>query len=150
MVHTARRSINLATEIPLDTRDKMHQWIRANLTIRDKILIDKKYYNAQFTPGMQLHIQYLDGEKLLEELQLDNLRKLEGDYLLISSLQFNRYFTEPKRTVQSRIIIDNLFKHLELVKKIEPEHGTYGFHNPGLYLFKINPTQLKISLLVQK
>ena len=133
-----KRSLELASELKYDTRVQMSDWINQNIPAGAKFLTDRRAYaplldNAKYTS------QQLSGSNILQDLDVKRLRKMEFDYLIISSLFYGRYFTEPNVEPITRQRIRDLSKYFQEVKVIESAHGSYGFHNPKLILLSLKP-----------
>ncbi|MGI6523949.1 MAG: ArnT family glycosyltransferase [Bdellovibrionota bacterium] len=131
------RSVNLASEIKYDTREKMRDWIHLNLPDQSTIAIDMKAYAMPFSDD-RIKVFELDRKTIIEQLDVKRLRRSEGDYLLISSLFYDRYFSQREANPAVREVFRNLKRRLRLVHKEKPKYGTYGFHNPKLLLFSIH------------
>ncbi len=132
----AVRSWQLARDLKPDTRDLMSQWVDQNIPAGSKILIDLPAYQAPIAPD-KFQVSALTRNLILEELSPESLRKSGGDYLLLSSLFYDRYFSQPGIPPQLRGIIRNVFKSFPVVQEFEASSGTYGFNNPKVTLFKI-------------
>ena len=81
---------------------------------------------------------------IIPELDIEQLATADrNQYLLLSSLFYSRYFTQPEAYPIGRARIASFFKRVPIVKHIEAEQGTYGLHNPALTLFSLNQARLK-------
>lgn len=129
-------SSRLASEVQNDTREQMARWMSENIAPGSTVFIDWKPYSPRlertaFVP------EYLPRENILGSLQIEELRSSGVDYLLLSSLFYDRYFSQPNALPVQREQIRELFRTLPVVKEIAPKFGTYGFHNPKLTLFRL-------------
>ena len=61
------------------------------------------------------------------------------DYLLLSSLWYDRYFSQPRSDLYAKRRIRDVFERVPVVQEFRPRHGTYGFHNPTVTLFSLSP-----------
>ena len=130
------RSIELASELKPDTREILAQWVDKNIPSGSKIYVDWEAYSPKLSPE-KYQVQYLSGTSILELLEPKKLRNSDFEYLILSSLFFNRYFTEPNIEAAPRGRIREVFKEFPMIREVNSEHGTYGFHNPRLVLFSL-------------
>ena len=131
-----RRTVQLASEIKLDTRDQMAQWMLTNLPRGSKIYLDWKPYAPRFWHN-EFEITYVPRATIIEKLLLNDLKKSGQDYMVLSGLFYERYFTQPEGEGAIRQLLRNVFERVPVVKEFAPVHGTYGFHNPRLTLFSL-------------
>jgi len=132
----AKRSLELASEIKNDTRDTMAQWMMENIPHGTEILVDWWPYAPQFTEGT-FAITQMERSNIISQFYINRLRQNEQDYLMVSSLFYDRFFSQPKTSAVSRELIRELFRRVPIVKEFKPEHGMYGFHNPTITLFSL-------------
>jgi Dolichyl-phosphate-mannose-protein mannosyltransferase len=137
IVEPFTRTIQLASELRPDTREIMKQYVEETLPQGSKILIDWREYSSPLDVS-KYQIEYLFGTKILEKIQIRKLKESGYEYLILSSLFFDRFFTEPNVEAIRRSRIRDVFNNLELLHIVRSNYGTYGFHNPRIYLFKIN------------
>lgn len=136
-----QRSYNLASELRPDTRDIMAEWMLRHIPLGSKVLVDWRPYAPQFE-GKPFQLIFLDRANLLEELDPKKLAAYGADYLIMSSLFYDRYFSQPNVPALHREIMRTVWKSFPEVKRIVAEHGTYGFHNPELKLFELKMREL--------
>jgi len=134
----ANRVLQLASEIKYDTRAQMADWMVANLPHGSKVYLDWKRYAPSFRRG-EFQVTYIPRADILEKLNVAALKNSGFDYLVLSSLFYERYFTQPRAEPALRQIIRDVFNRVPIVKVVEPRYGTYGFHNPKLTLFSLKP-----------
>ncbi len=134
------RSMRLAQDLKPDTRDLMAVWIEQNVSKGSKLLIDLPAYQAQLAKD-HFQVTELTRNSILEELSPESLRATNADYLLLSSLFYDRYFSQPGISPHLRSIIRNVFNTFPVVKEFEAKSGTYGFNNPKLTLLKLSPKE---------
>ena len=132
----ATRSFNLTSEIRSDTRYQLANWIRENIPPGSKIFLDWKPYSPRFWEN-EYEVTYLIRSKLFEMLDYGYLKESGYDYLVLSSLFYDRYFTQPKSHPAARQHLRELFTRVPIVKEFAPKHGSYGFHNPTMTLFSL-------------
>ena len=131
-----QRSLQLAAEIKLDTREILNNWIEENIPSGSKILIDRFAYSPP-VDEKKYEVLYLRGSKILEDLDVKNLRQSEYDYLILSGMFYERYFSEPSNEPATRERIRQLFNNFKVVREVESKYGSYAFHNPKLVLFAL-------------
>jgi 4-amino-4-deoxy-L-arabinose transferase-like glycosyltransferase len=136
------RSLRLANEVNYDTRIKMARWIEQNIPKGSKIRIDWMPYSAA-TLSKDYILEPFPSGKMMKGLQLKELKANDSDYLLMSSLVHDRFFSQPQTDALRRSVIRNVFDKVPIVKEISPEYETYGFHNPKLTLFSLK--DLKVA-----
>lgn len=130
------RSVNLASELMTDTRSEMAKWMTENLPRGSKVYLDWKPYAPRFWDN-EFQITYVPRATILNNLNLSNLRKSDQDYLVLSSLFYDRYFSQPHGDASLRQRFREVFEQVPVVKQFSPQYGTYGFHNPMLTLFSL-------------
>jgi 4-amino-4-deoxy-L-arabinose transferase-like glycosyltransferase len=133
---SAYRSITLASEIIPDTRDQAATWLIENVDSTAKVIIDWEQYGPQFKEA-PFTVAYLNPETVIVDLAINNLIKQESDYLVLSSLHYDRYFSQPNINPGFRTVIRKLFSTYPIVAEFEASHGTFGFHNPKISILKI-------------
>lgn len=134
------RTTELASEIRSDTRDLMSRWLSANIPPGSHLCFDWAPYNPAF-PERLFKLTYLPRETLLQELQISSLRARGCDYIGLSSLYYDRFFTKPNLPPIVRQPFRSIFRELPLVAQIRPLFGTYGFHNPTLSVFSVSAVE---------
>lgn len=130
------RSMTLAGEIKQDTRIKMAKWMSENIPKGSKVYLDWKPYTPRFSED-QFQVTYIPRAEILQKLDLQSLKLSGQDYLVLSSLFYERYFTQPHADAALRHQIRSVFEKVPVVKEIAPVYGTYGFHNPTLTVFSL-------------
>lgn len=132
----AWRSVELASEIGNDTRDRMAAWMIDNIPHGSKIYLDWKPYEPRFFNN-EFEVTYMPRANIFAKLHPDSLKDSGQEYLLLSSLWYDRYFSQPRSDKNVRERIKELFRTLPQVKTFKPRFGTYGFHNPTVTLFSL-------------
>lgn len=130
------RTVQLASEIRNDTRDQMARWMVENLPRGSKVYLDWKPYAPRFWSN-EFEVIYVPRATILSNLELKNLRNAEADYLVLSSLFYDRYFSQPAPDAALRELFREVFERVPVLKDFSPKYGTYGFHNPDLTLFSL-------------
>lgn len=130
------RSAELGSEVAVDTRLRMAQWIRENIPPGSTIMMDWKPYNPNLD-GENFKIVYIERANILKELNARSLRRSGGQYMVLSSLFYDRYFSQPEVNASLRQKIREVFDQVPVVMQMRPLYGTYGFHNPMLTVFSL-------------
>lgn len=135
------RSGEITSEISDDTRAQLSRWMVENIPHGSTVLIDWKPYSVSF-PNKEITIEYLPRSKIIPALQIAELKKTGADYLVLSSLFYGRYFTQPKGEPALREVLRTVFRRLPIINEFSPKFGTYGFHNPTVTLFSLRDEDL--------
>ena len=130
------RTVELASEIKYDTRSEMADWMINNLPAGAKVYLDWKPYSPRFWHG-EFAVSHIPRAKILVQLDVDALRNSGFDYLVLSSLFYERYFSQPLADPALRQRLRDVFERVPVVHEIKPRYGTYGFNNPTLTLFSL-------------
>ena len=133
--------MTLAWELGADTRALSKQWILANLPRGSRLYLDWKRYCPEFRRH-EFDVTHIKRAEILDLLTLESLRGADKDYLIISSLFYDRYFTDPDSPAAPRNVFRALFENLPVVKQFSPRYGTYGFHNPVITVFSLKPEDI--------
>jgi hypothetical protein len=134
----ATRTVQLASEVPIDTRDLMAQWMKDNLEHGSSVLLDWKPYCPRFWYN-EFAVIYVPRAEILDNLRIDELKRSGAQYLLLSSLFYDRYFSQPNLDPALREKFREVFGSVPIIKEFTPRYGTYGFNNPSLTLFSLKP-----------
>lgn len=146
------RTWKLASEVKNDTRDQMAVWMNQHLAPGSTVMIDWKPYAPKLSPE-RYNIEYVHRANIIPNLDIKNLKTSGADYLILSSLFYDRYLSQPESEPHLRQRIREVFQRVPIVKDFKPENGTYGFHNPRLTLFSLNLqdfAKLEEELLLRK
>jgi len=135
------RSITLASEITDDTRDRMARWMKENLPHGSNVYLDLKAYNSRFFEN-EFSLTYARSSIVHRELTRDRLQESGQHYLLLSSLWWDRYFSQPRSDAPVKRLLREVFQTIPIVKEFAPKYGSYGFHNPIITLFSLNPEDI--------
>jgi hypothetical protein len=117
-----------------DTRDTARQWILKNITPWANILCMDR---APYLPDLRelpFHATYWS-----KDLYPYYERVREYDYVIVSSLIYDRYFTIYPTTTAGKRFYARLFTETQLVKEFRPPYFTYGFHNPTIRIYRPAP-----------
>jgi 4-amino-4-deoxy-L-arabinose transferase-like glycosyltransferase len=132
-------SIRLADEVSNDTRDIFSKWISQNIPKNSKIARAWAPYDPPFSQD-KYQISNIDPGAFVFTLQswMSDKTNSKVDYVVLSSLLYDRQFSQPSNDTSRPRIYEKFFKTANLVHQIKPLYGTYGFHNPTLTLFKLS------------
>jgi hypothetical protein len=136
------RTLTLARDLPTDTRDQLAEWMKANIPHGSKVLMDWKPYCPNFQ-GDYFEVEHIPRARIIPELDVRNLRNSGADYLILSSLFYNRYFSQPEGEPILRQRFREVFQRVPVVAQFEAPSGTYGFHNPTLTLFSLKSEEFE-------
>jgi hypothetical protein len=131
-----QRTLALASNLRSDTRDQMVAWMKQSVPPGSKILMDWKPYCPNFH-GETFEVLHIPRADIIEGLDVKALKESGADYLILSSLFYDRYFSQPDAVPAFRQRIRDVFNRLPVVARFEAPSGTYGFHNPALTLFSL-------------
>lgn len=134
----AWRSATLASDITPDTREQAGAWMVTNLRRGASVYLDWKRYCPEFR-HKEFEVTYLKRSELLQLLDLNVLKNSGKDYLVLSSLFYDRYFSDPGSPAAPRVVFRTLFEKLPIVAEFRPRFGTYGFHSPVVSIFSLRP-----------
>lgn len=137
------RTVELAREVPLDTRHQMRDWMRQNLPAGAKVLMDWKPYSPRFEEG-EFDVEYIPRARILIELDVGDLKRSGADYLVLSSFFYDRYFKQPESEPALRQRLREVFERVPVVRQFSAPAGAYGFHNPVLTLFSLRPEDFEL------
>lgn len=132
------RSLELAAAIHPDTREEAAEWLKQNAAAGSRVLIDWQPYGP-YLDSTALKVDYILRINVLKRLTPEALRASGADYLVLSSLFYDRYFSQPhaNRAFQNRFI--SVFNRVPVIREFSAASGTYGFHNPTLTVFSLKP-----------
>ena len=135
------RSYSLARDIRDDTRRQAARWMVKHLSRGAPIFLDWERYAPYFSKE-QFDVEYIEREGVREkEFTVAELKQSGRKYMVLSSLFFDRYFTDPNGDPVAKNRFRNIFKRVPIVREFTAPSGTYGFHNPRLTLFSLEPQE---------
>ncbi len=132
----AKRTFELASEVPNDTRLQAAAWMRENLPANSKVYLDWKPYAPRFFNN-EFNVEYIMRSRIMEYLDIKKLKNSGYDYLVLSSLFYERYFTQPQGQAAARDRLRRVFKSVPIAQEFAPKYGTYGFNNPVVTVFSL-------------
>ena len=131
------RTYAFSSEIIDDTRERMEDWMLENLPRGSKVYLDWKRYAPEFWNN-EFEITYIQRAKIMPRLDIRALKEADQEYLVLSSLFYDRYFSQPSSNAAAvRQRLREVFQRVPIIIEMRPKHGTYGFHNPTLTLFSL-------------
>ncbi len=134
------RSLDLARDIKDDTRLQAARWMIEHLPKGSPIYLDWQPYTSYFTED-QFNVEFVFREGVVDLLTLTALKESGKKYLLISSLFYDRYFSDPNGDRAAKARLRGIFQGVPIIKEFLAPSGTYGFHNPRLTLFSLDPAE---------
>ena len=139
----------LATELLDDSRSRLDAWIHTNIPKGARIAIDYPPYDPPLLGGTYQVLRFAPGQ-LLNEIAEGRIQE-KADYLVLSSLIYDRFFTQPNGDGARREVIRQAFSSLPVLQQMRPRYLTYGFHNPVVTIFdlksgRILSNQAKLDL----
>lgn len=137
------RTINYAQEINDDTRLRLSRWMSENIPANSKIAVDFPNYGPALSAS-SYDVSYVEPAKFLESISIERLRSSPYDYLVLSSLYYERYFLQPSAPAAARERVREVFRRVPIVRQELPYFGSYGFHNPKLTLFSLKESDFAL------
>jgi len=137
------RVATLASDMKHDTRARSAEWIRNNIPKQSRLYLDWKRYCPDLSRD-DFQSTYIPRADILRSLEMENLKKSNQDYLILSSLFYDRYFTDPESPAGPRNIFRNIFEKLPVIAEFTPRFGTYGFHNPVITVFSLKESDISV------
>lgn len=134
VVSIAVPSLLLAREVSNDTREMMRHWMVHNLQGGTHVLIDAIPYTPQLP---EFRTTLFGAPEQRRNLTIDNIKEVGAEYVLVTSLSYDRFFHTRTSDQIVRRRFEEIFSGLTLVHEVRPTYKTYGFHNPTLKLFKV-------------
>lgn len=135
LILPASRSILLASDLKLDTRVEMREWMLENLPPDSKVLIEAAY--SPRLEGTPFERKLIKASKHPALFGRTPIAATGFQYLLVNSFSYERYFSEPEYNEVLKRRFENIFKSFVLKKECKPRWGTYGFNNPTVRLYEI-------------
>ncbi|MCI5066419.1 glycosyltransferase family 39 protein [bacterium] len=133
----AERAFRLHQDIVPDTRLQLAQWMDEHLPDQARIYVDHKRYSPELSEERFI-VTYAPRGAAHRDLDLQLLAEQGHEYLILSSLWYDRYFSQPRTDQAVKQKIAKVFREGEVVRSFEAPSGTYGFHNPKLTLFRLS------------
>jgi hypothetical protein len=136
LVAPAYRTLSLARDVRVDTRQQLAAWMKENIPAGSTVLMDWKPYCPQLN-RVRFKVEHIQRARIIPELDPGVLRNSGADYLILSSLFYGRYFNQPESNPVLRQRIREVFDTVPVVSQYQAPSGSYGFHNPVLTLFSL-------------
>lgn len=133
----ALRTFELARDLIPDTRREMGKWIEENLPLSSKLYFDWRPYSPDLGREPFFKVTYINRPDYFTRLKIGDLKRSGQDYLVVSSMSYGRFFTEPNSSPAVRVIYRTLVEHYPIIHEVSAPSGTYGFANPILTLFSL-------------
>lgn len=136
----AQRVYALARDISPDTRDQAARWAEQHLAPGSSVLLFWEPYSPPID-RRRFRVTVAPRPDLLEELSLRRLRMQGSQFLILSSLYWDRYFSQPGTSGAQREVFRQLFRSLPERARFTAPSGSYGFHNPEIRILEITPAE---------
>lgn len=120
-----------------DTREEMTSWVEKNIPPNSKIVLAGLPYYAPRLNQHGYNLRILSPELARNRLSVEKLAASNHEYLLVTSLSYERYFSQPFADQAMRERFESYEKVFPLVHEERKAKGSYGFHNPTLKLFRL-------------
>lgn len=132
----AMQSLRLFENLSPDTREIAAAWIDEHIPEGSTFVMDFQPYSPQISNEkfIILNDPYLP---VGEYIDIRKLRQIGVDYIVLSSLAYDRFFSQPNQSVTERVKYRTLFARLPLVAEFGNPAGRYGFHNPKIRVYKV-------------
>lgn len=132
----ALRSYQLAQDLSYDTRQAARDWMVQNAPPGSRVLLDWEPYNA-LLPSQDFESEFFRREKISAYLHPKTLQESNFDFLLLSTLFYDRYFSQPEADPAIRRRFEAVFKRVPIIHEVNAPSGTFGFHNPTITIFDL-------------
>lgn len=129
-------SICLQKDMHADTRHRMADWMQQHIPSQARIMIDWPAYGPPL-PASFVAVEYFPVNKVSTRLSREWLTQEGVHYLVLSSFWYDRYLSQPRADVPVMRKFQKLFSELELLHEEKPFVMSYGFHSPGLRLYRV-------------
>jgi hypothetical protein len=124
-----------ARELNSDTRVRLKKWMLSNIPLKSRVAIDYPPYDPPLRMEEFQVVRFPPGQ-LLNSIAEGRLKN-DADYLVLSSLMYDRFFSQPRGDGARRRVIRDTFLQMEILKEEVPSFRTYGFNNPRVTLFRV-------------
>ena len=131
------KGIVTTLEISPDTRDKMSGWVVEQIPRGKKFVLVGLPNYAPRLARYGYAIKPISPENGRAHTPIESLKKGNFDYLLVTSLSYDRFFREPEADQNLKQRFMEYDANLELVHQESARYGAQGFHNPELKLYKL-------------
>jgi hypothetical protein len=143
----AIRSTELAAELIPDTRRIMGKWIEQNILPGSRLYFDWRPYAPDLPNKDLFPVTYITKPDYFSKLRERELQSVAQDYLVISTMAYGRFFTEPNSSPAVRGIYRTLVEKYPIVHEVSARSGSYGFSNPTLTMFSLKPEDRPSDIL---
>lgn len=133
----AIRSAELAADLIPDTRRIMGDWISANIPAGSKLYFDWRPYAPDIQDKDNFQVTYITKPDYFNRLRERELDSSGQDYLVVSTMSYGRFFSEPNSSPAVRGIYRALVVKYPIVHEVSAASGSYGFSNPTLTMFSL-------------
>lgn len=130
------RTYGLARDLLPDTRERAARWIESQLPTGTSVLVFWQPYSPFIDPN-RYAVRVEPRPDLLSTLAPHRLRATGANYLILSSLYWDRYFSHPGTSGAQREVFRRVFREFPEVARFTARSGTYGFHNPEIRILDL-------------
>lgn len=140
------KSVVLAGELTDDTRHRMSEWMAESLAKDSRVLV---MGGTTYLPSVPRPLVSVAARKVLGRGDEDLLERLAAsgfDFLLLTSPSAEQFQLHTAVDSETRRSIRAIERTFPLVVEMRAKHGTYGFHNPVVKLFRIRGVTVPAAL----
>lgn len=120
-----------------DTRDKMSDWVVEKIPSNKKFVLVGLPNYAPRLARFGYSMKAISPENGRSQTTIESLKKSNFDFLMVTSLSYDRFFKEPEADQSLRERFVEYDTNLELVHQEQSAKGSQGFHNPVLRLYRL-------------
>lgn len=136
------RSLELARDIPNDTRSQATNWFIRNVPQQTPVLMEWEPYAPPLSAA-GMRSSFILRKNLVQRFTISTMTKSGSEYLVLSSLFYDRYLSQPGASRLLRNRYRSVFSRLPIVAEFNAPSGTYGFHNPRITVFSLRPSDIE-------
>ncbi|HUV08914.1 MAG TPA: glycosyltransferase family 39 protein [Spirochaetia bacterium] len=117
-----------------DTRDVMRRWMREQLPAGSRILFPELETTGYYPPVHRDGFTVATFKRFNPDI---NALKGDVDFVVASSLVYDRYFTYPEELPDHTYFYRTLFSKAKLLREVKPVFRSYIIHNPTLRVYSL-------------
>jgi len=120
-----------------DTRLLASHWVQENLPVGSTVVVDWSFYNPPLSTEAFKVIQLAGDQQLFADPSKKRLAAIEADYLILSSLFYERFLNNSAPRNNTSIKIRSLLASSKPIKTFSNPAFAYGFHNPSIRIYDL-------------
>lgn len=121
-----------------DTRQLAANWVESHIPPGSEIILDWYTYSAPIPRDKYRIREIVSDKELFTNPSPANISATGADYLLLSSLYYQRYLEQDKvRRNSIAAKMRNLLQAYKPEKSFSQKRYAYGFHNPSIMVYKL-------------